>query len=103
MEKTKKKIQVVQYGLKSFASMGFIPNQQINRQILGGLVMYFLNVFLNVMYLLYEANTFWEYTNSMFISLTSGVGSLLFTMLIFQAWRVFEIIDFGQKFIEDSK
>lgn len=103
METNNKNIQILQYLQKRATCMGFIPNQRLNRRIIGHLVFYYFTVFLNVMYLLYEANTFLEYTNSMFICLTSSVGLLLFIITIYQAWRIFEVIDFLQQFIGDSK
>lgn len=103
MEANDEKIRIFQYGLKCFASMGFIPNQRLNAQVFGNLVVNFLNVSLNIVFLMYEANTFWEYINSIFISLTTGVCLLLFIMLIFQVSRIFEILDFGQKKFDYSK
>lgn len=95
--------QFLQYSLKCLVSMGFVPNQRFNRRLLMQLTTYFLNVSLSVLFLLHDATTFWEYTNSIFICLSSGVCLLLFIIFIFQAEKIFEIIDFGQNFFEDSK
>lgn len=83
--------------------MDFIPNQQLNVRWLLWLILPILNIFLNTMFIFYEASTFWEYTNVIFIALKNGVDLLLFAVLIIQAWRVFEIIDFGQTFFDYSK
>lgn len=93
----------LQYAQKCLAFMGFKRNQRLNGRLLIGLLFPFLNVFLNIMFVLYEAKTFWEYTNSIFVCLVNSVGFLLFAILIVQVWRVFEIIDFGQTFFERSK
>lgn len=98
-----KKIRIFRYIRKRLASMGFIPNQWLNGRILSSLVVFLSRVFTSVMFLLYDANSFWEYTNSMFSSLVSGVGLFAFTILTFQCWRTFKSLDFGQKLFENSK
>lgn len=104
MMKTKtKEMLTLQFAQKCLTSMGFERDQRLNGRLLFGLLLPVLNVFLNIMFALYEANTFWEYTNSIFISLVNGVGLILFFILIIQVWRVYEIIDFGQIFFERSK
>lgn len=92
----------IRYARKCLAAMGFKRNQHLNRQLLLGILLPISNVFLTVMFVSYEANSFWEYTNAIFVCLVSSVDLLLFIIFIVQAWRIFEIIDVGQKFVEDS-
>lgn len=104
VELNKKKMQFAQYGRECLASMGFMPNHSVlNKRVLGGLFLSFLNVCIDIMFIVYEANTFWEYTNAIFVTLTNGVSFVLFIVFIVRIWRVFGLIDFAQTFIEDSK
>lgn len=104
MEPKKRRMIFFQYGRTCLESLGFMPKQRsLSWRLLVGLVVPSSNVFLNLMFLLYEANTFWEYTNAIFICMVTGVGFLLFTIFICQTERVFAIIDFAQRFFEKSK
>lgn len=95
--------QIVQYLRKCFSSLGFIPNQLLSGRLLGGLAMFLFNFSTSFLFLLYGADTFWEYTNSIFTSLATGVILILFIILIFQVWRIFEVLDLGQIIYDGSK
>lgn len=93
-----------EYGVKRLDSMGLKPNKRLlNRQSLARVLVYFLNVSLNFMFLILEANTFWEYTNSIFVCMAAFVGLVLFMILIAQVGKMFKLIQFARKVVEDSK
>lgn len=99
-----KKIQIVQYARKCLASFGFIPNQRpLNRRVLMVLLQFFLNFLLHVMFMLYEASNFSEYTYSIFNSLATGINLFALILLTIQIRKLFDVIDFGQKFFENGK
>lgn len=98
------KTQVFEYALKRLASLGIKQNQRLlNGRALGGLVVHLVNVSGDVMFVLLEANTFWEYTNSIFISITASETLLLFILLILKSEEILKLVDFAQKIFEDSK
>lgn len=104
METRNKKTTILRFARKCLASMGFTPNQQLlNGRVLGGFLLPFSNVFLNTVFLLHDTNNFWEYINSIFVSLVAGVGFFAFVIFIFQVWKIFKIFDFGQKIYDNSK
>lgn len=103
MSKRNKKIAFGK-AMKHLATSGFKPNQSsLNGRVLGGLTVYILNLFTNVMFLVLEANTFWEYTNSFFVSMVATVGLLLFSILINNVPKLFKLMKFAQKVVEDRK
>lgn len=97
-------MQILHYIRKCLESMGFMPNQRpLNGRVLAGLFLFLSNVFTSIMFLLFGANTFWEYTNAIFLCLVNGVSFSVFIILICQVGRFFKTINFGQKLFENSK
>lgn len=103
-ETNNRKVRVLKRGLKILASLGLKRNQRlINYRVMCGILVYVLNLISCVMFVFREASTFWEYTNSIFISMTAVMAPLLFILLTINSTKIFKLEKFFQEIFEDSK
>lgn len=99
-----RKVQVFECTLQLLASMGLKPNQRLlNGRVLCEMLVYVLNFISCAMFVISEANTFWEYTNSIFILMAAVVAPLLFILLTINSAKMFKLMEFFREIFEDSK
>lgn len=97
-------MQAFEYALGRLASLGLKQNQPLlNGRVVYGLIVYFSNLAASIMFLIIEANTFWEYTNSIFISIACVVGLVSFLLLIVNSMKIFKFFEYAMEILEDSK
>lgn len=102
------KIRIFQTVQKNFAFLGISPALMdqpypFNRRILFGCLIFgsaLISVFISI---IFEANTFWEFSQSAFFGsvLVSGILALLF--LVFRVPRLFKLIASFEHVIETSE
>lgn len=84
--------------------MGFHLDQpMLNLQNVMGLLTVWLNTFLKCMFLLREANTFWDYTNSLYVSLASIVVAVLYTILSIEKFELLKLVDLFEEIFQNSE
>lgn len=97
-------LHAFQYALKRLSSFRLQPNQRLsNGRILCDVFVYILNVFSCIMFVIFEANTFRKYTNSIFILIAAVVGSFSFIILTVKTTKILKLCEYAQKIVEDSK
>lgn len=104
MDKTsRRKVQIFDCALTRLAKMGLKPTDRfLNVRVLRDALVYLLNIIACIMYVILEANTFWKYTNSIFIVMATVVGLLLLLLLAVKSKKMFELSKSIRKMIEDS-
>lgn len=105
MDKTNnKKVQVLECVLKFMALLDLKPNHRLlNVRVMCGMLVYVLNLISYVMFVFLEANTFWENTNSIFISMAAVMAPLIFILLTINSSKIFKLVGFLQGIYEDRK
>lgn len=98
------KLEYFEYLMNRFESYGFTPG----KKLLNGRVFFFLfliwfRVFGSDMYVVVDANTFWEYTNSLFIALADNAFAIEITMFVTKISTIFKLCDMGQIIMDSSK
>lgn len=92
-------MELFQFAQKNLATLGIIPNQQypFNGKNVMAFICFWTDNILNIIYLFAKANSFDDYTNSVFITTcTSGV-SVCFTIIALNAKNLFKLVDTAGK------
>lgn len=96
-------MKLIQSGLEYLTILGIGPNQRIfNIKFFTSVVVYATDVGSNWIFLVYEASTFFEYANSIFLTTTVTMVATCFVILSFIRPRVFGLIDLSENQIEKS-
>lgn len=91
---SQKKVRFFAYLRECIGRFGLYSEQSsLNARVALGVLLTWLTVFLDGMFLVCEADTFWDYTTSVFITLATAVTAIIFTMFISTKRKVFEILD----------
>lgn len=88
---------------KNFESLGISLHQskhRFNTKIVFISFSHCLNCVSYFLFLFYEANTFWDYTNNIYAFSTAILIVTCFTIVIFQMRNLFELIDICEKFVD---
>lgn len=91
---------------KKFEILGIILYQSehhLNKRIWFYSFSYSLSCISYSLFLYYEANTFWEYTNSIYSTTTLFLNVACFIIIIFQTGNLFEFIGNCEKFVHKSQ
>lgn len=87
----------------TFAVLGIGSNQRtFNGKMLVFFTMFWLDATLNCMYTFREANTFGEYSESVFVTTYATMFAMLYTIMILNWTTVYEIIDIIEEHVERS-
>lgn len=94
----------LQSGKENWAMLGISPSQSlISLKFLMALFIIVANAGLNWAFLIYEADSFREYTNSIFITSTTTMVAVCFGILAFQRPRIYKLFYFTEEQIEKSE
>lgn len=97
-------MKFLEAGLKNIAVMGFRPNHsQLNVKFLLATFFIVLNAALNLGFLLIEAQTFLEYTNSIFMTLTTAMIAACFAILAYKINNLFSKLKTAEEITEASE
>lgn len=99
-----KMVRFFAYVRKCLGFFGFHSNRSLlNARIVFGLLLTWSTVFVSFMFLICEANTFWDYTNGLFTSLATTVVAVIFTMFVIAKPKIFEIVDLFEEMFQQSE
>lgn len=90
---------------KNFAIIGIAPNAyrlNLGKKCFTSLVIW-SSCILNLIFFIHEANTFIEYTTSIYLGTAFTVIAICFARIIFQTQNIFKFIDGCEKVIENGK
>lgn len=86
------------------AILGIKPNQNlVNLNFFFAMFIYGTNVAGNWLFLFYEAHTFVEYANSIFMTWTITVSAVCVVIIAFERSLIFITIDLFEKLVEKSE
>lgn len=98
------KMKLFQISQKYFSLLGYSFDQHwLNKKSLIACINFWLGSFLSCLYILLEANSFWEYTNSLYITSLSITISVCFQIGIVQIMKMWHVIDSAEQLISMSK
>lgn len=103
------KLQVLQKNKEYFKILGINLNADtdgshtFNRTILIGFILCALNVIFNFVYIIYEANTFSEFIQSIYFCFLSVDVSIVYTILIFREQLLLEFTSNFENIINASE
>lgn len=95
-------MKLIRFILSKFTSVGIASNQStikwhINRRVIVVYSIYGCALTMSAAYLYYDANTFEEYTNNIYITTAFSVIIFIFTIFVLNMTKLFELVDnFGQ-------
>lgn len=99
-----KKIRFFKYFRSCCGAFGFRSHRSLlNGRTVLGICLIWLAAILNSMFLIFEANTLWDYMNSFYISLGATVAAIFFTMFVIDIRKIFDIIDFFEEMFQNSE
>lgn len=94
-------MKLVLSGQRSLAILGIKPNQSLfNLNFLFVVFINATNVGGNWLYLIHEANTFVEYANSIFITITITMAAVSVLILAFEKSLIFTSLDLCEQLVE---
>lgn len=97
-------MKLLQSGQHYLALLGIEPSGKfVNAKSVFATFVFFTNIGLNAAYLFYEANTFIEYANSIFLTATVTMVAIIFVIAVFHGPIAFVIIDLFEKLVEKSE
>lgn len=97
-------MKLVQSAQSYLTMLGMNPNQRlVNVNFFVAELIIATNVTLNWLFLIYEANTFREYTNAIFLTSTITIAAVCFTIFATESEHIFNMINIGEKLIEKSE
>lgn len=100
----RKKVRFFEYPRKCCGYLGFYSDQNpLHVRLVLGFLLLWLNVAFNLLFLFYEANTFWDYTHSVFNSLTGVVVAVLFTIYFVKKAEVLGTMDIFEEIFQNSE
>lgn len=89
---------------RTFAILGISSNQNIfNEKMLMAFTSYWLDNTLNCIFIYREANSFSEYADSAFITSTTTMFAMIFTIIVIKWQNVSELISSIDELAEKSK
>lgn len=93
-----------QYFYKCSATVGFgSRNQARSGRVFFCSFLLFYVSFANIMFIIYEAKTFREYTNSIVFNVGESAIAIMYTIFIFKISDIFDLLDFAQEIIASSE
>ena len=93
--------QIVQ---KNFALLGISPNQsRCNQKSVFIFFILSLAITLGAVFIFFKANTFLEYTQNIYITITFFGMYISFLAILFQKGELFELIDYMEKNADESE
>lgn len=97
-------MKIIQSGRKYLGMLGVFPNQSLNNvKIFITVTVSATNVGGNFAFLFHEANTFIEYANSTFITLSATMVAVCFVISSVYRSRIFALIDAGNDLVKKSE
>lgn len=97
-------MKVLQSAQNYLAMMGIRQNQSLaNVNFFLAEFLFFTNVASNVLFLIYDANTFREYTTAIFMISTFTMVAVCFTLFAKESGRTFKMIDLGEELLKKSE
>lgn len=90
---------------KNFSVLGITSNQTKYSRIklVMTLIIYGLITTSSILFLVFEADTFDEFTNNIYITSGCVMMCIIFVIMAFKQGKLFELIDSFDKFIDKSK
>lgn len=96
-------MKLIQSAQDCLAMLGLSSNQSLfNLKFLMAEFFMFANVGCNWLFIIYEANTFREYTNSSFLTSTYTMAAICFTIFAKERKHIFKMIEIGTELFEKS-
>lgn len=97
-------MKILQTVQKKYAILGICSNQsKCNRKSVLMCLIYSLGCTLSALFLFYEANSFQEYTNNIYITSALAMCVTFFAIVVVKMRKLFEMIDNMEKSIDESK
>lgn len=102
------KTEILRLTLKNFAAVGFTPDlidqpYSLNRKILLGFLLLTSSIICNSMYTIREAQTFGEYTQSIYMFSLAALITLVFVTILLNVTELFSFISGVECLINTSK
>lgn len=102
------KIKVLQIAQKNFARIGICPivvskPYAFDRKVLMITFLICSSAISDLMYIFHEAKSFSEYTRSIYMCFVCILETFIYGCTFLEAKKLFEIIEFGENFINTSE
>lgn len=97
-------MKVFQEVQKNFIAFGIVPNQsKLNGKLAVTWLVLSLSTTLSASFLVFDAETFQEYTTSIYLSSGGAMAAALFTITIFKMEKLFKLKDVIETTINESE
>ena len=97
-------MKLFQASLRNFAIIGISRNQRpFNARTLIAFACYLLANISAIVFLIYKANAFNEYTLSIFTIFVSITIAFIYGVFVIEMKKIFQLIDFCERIVEKSK